>query len=74
MAEMMAYAAAVGSAAAKREGDAIGFIGNATDATAHYFGQAKGLGTMPAPAPTCRSCGARPTPPPTSSPMMATRW
>ncbi|HXE27047.1 MAG TPA: nicotinate phosphoribosyltransferase [Stellaceae bacterium] len=47
MAEMMAYAAAIGSAAAKREGDAIGFIGNATDATAHYFGQAKGLGTMP---------------------------
>jgi nicotinate phosphoribosyltransferase len=47
MAEMMAYAASVGSAAAKRDADAIGFIGNATDATAHYFGQAKGLGTMP---------------------------
>jgi nicotinate phosphoribosyltransferase len=46
MAEMMAYAASVGSAAAKREG-ATGFIGNATDATAHYFGQARGLGTMP---------------------------
>jgi nicotinate phosphoribosyltransferase len=47
MAEMMAYAASVGSAAAKRETGAIGFIGNATHATAHYFGQAKGLGTMP---------------------------
>ena len=47
MAEMMAYAASVGSAAARRELGAIGFIGNATDATAHYFGQAQGLGTMP---------------------------
>ena len=47
MAEMMAYAAAVGSAAAKRETGALGFIGNATDATAHFFGSAKGRGTMP---------------------------
>lgn len=47
MAEMMAYAAAVGSDAAKRQAGARGFIGNANDATAHYFGQAKGLGTMP---------------------------
>jgi nicotinate phosphoribosyltransferase len=47
MAEMMAYAASVGSAAAKREAGAIGFVGNATDATAHYFGQPHGLGTMP---------------------------
>jgi len=47
MAEMMAYAASVGSAKAKAETGALGFIGNATDATAHYFGQAKGLGTMP---------------------------
>ncbi|MDE2165597.1 MAG: nicotinate phosphoribosyltransferase [Alphaproteobacteria bacterium] len=47
MAEMMAYAAAVGSAAAKREVGAVGFVGNATDATAHYFGQALGKGTMP---------------------------
>jgi nicotinate phosphoribosyltransferase len=47
MAEMMAYAASVGSARAKRETGAVGFIGNATDATAHFFGQAKGLGTMP---------------------------
>ena len=47
MADMMAYAASVGSARAKRKIDAVGFIGNATDATAHYFGQEKGLGTMP---------------------------
>src|SRR5947209_14119005 len=47
MAEMMAYAAAVGSAAARREANAIGFIANATDATAHYFGNDKGRGTMP---------------------------
>ncbi|MGI9418351.1 MAG: nicotinate phosphoribosyltransferase [Geminicoccaceae bacterium] len=47
MAEMMAYAASVGSEKAKRETDAKGFIGNATDATAHYFGNEKGLGTMP---------------------------
>jgi len=47
MAEMMAYAAAVGSAAAKRESGAIGFVANATDATAHYFGNDKGRGTMP---------------------------
>jgi nicotinate phosphoribosyltransferase len=43
----MAYAASVGSAAAKREVGAVGFVGNATDATAHYFGAARGLGTMP---------------------------
>jgi nicotinate phosphoribosyltransferase len=47
MAEMMAYAASVGSARAKRETGAKGFVGNATDATAHFFGQARGLGTMP---------------------------
>ena len=47
MAEMMAYAAAVGSAAARREVGAVGFVGNATDATAHYFGNAHGRGTMP---------------------------
>lgn len=46
MAELMAYAASVGSEAAKKIG-AVGFIGNATDATAHFFGQANGLGTMP---------------------------
>ena len=38
MAEMMAYAASVGSAKARRETGAQGFIGNANDATAHYFG------------------------------------
>jgi len=47
MAEMMAYAASVGSAAAKREVGAVGFVGNATDATAHFFGNDKGRGTMP---------------------------
>jgi nicotinate phosphoribosyltransferase len=47
MAEMMAYAASVGSRAAQRDVGATGFIGNATDATAHFFGREKGLGTMP---------------------------
>ena len=47
MADMMAYAASVGSEKARAETDAKGFIGNATDATAHYFGNEKGLGTMP---------------------------
>ncbi|GGF35055.1 nicotinate phosphoribosyltransferase [Aliidongia dinghuensis] len=47
MAEMMAYAASVGSAAAKAEVGAIGFIGNATTETAHYFDRESGLGTMP---------------------------
>ena len=46
MQDMMAYAAATGSAAARREG-ARGFIGNANDGTAHWFGNAAGLGTMP---------------------------
>ncbi len=47
MAEMMAYAASVGSAAAKRDVQAVGFIGNANDETAHYFGNEGGFGTMP---------------------------
>ena len=47
MAEMMAYAASVGSKAARQEAGAVGFIGNATDATAHYFGNQRGYGTMP---------------------------
>ena len=47
MAEMMAYAASVGSARAKRKVGAKGFLGNATDATAHYFGLEGGKGTMP---------------------------
>jgi nicotinate phosphoribosyltransferase len=46
MAEMMAYAASVGSRAAQAQG-AKGFIGNATDATAHWFGLNRGRGTMP---------------------------
>jgi nicotinate phosphoribosyltransferase len=46
MQELMAYACAVGSRAAQREG-AKGFVGNANTTTAHYFGVAKGLGTMP---------------------------
>jgi len=46
MQEMMAYAASVGSAAAQREG-ARGFIGNANDGTAHWFGASRGAGTMP---------------------------
>ncbi len=47
MAELMAYAASVGSARAQRKHGAIGFVGNATDATAHFFGRDRGLGTMP---------------------------
>ena len=46
MQDMMSYAASVGSEAAKREG-AKGFIGSANDGTAHWFGAAKGFGTMP---------------------------
>ena len=46
MQDMMSYAASVGSAAARREG-AKGFIGNANDGTAHWFGAAQGFGTMP---------------------------
>jgi len=47
MEELMAYAAAVGSEAARRDKGAVGFIGTANDATAPYFGIEKGLGTMP---------------------------
>jgi nicotinate phosphoribosyltransferase len=46
MQDMMSYAASVGSAAARLEG-AKGFIGGANDGTAHWFGAAKGFGTMP---------------------------
>jgi len=46
MQEMMAYAASVGSAAAQAEG-AKGFVGNANDGTAHWFGAPAGRGTMP---------------------------
>lgn len=47
MAEMMAYAASVGSNAAQKRANAKGFVGNATNATAHYFGNDEGKGTMP---------------------------
>jgi nicotinate phosphoribosyltransferase len=47
MAELMAYAASVGSAHARRVAGAVGFVGCATDATAHFFGGEKGMGTMP---------------------------
>jgi nicotinate phosphoribosyltransferase len=47
MADMMAYAASVGSQAAREEVGAVGFTGNANDATAHYFGNERGFGTMP---------------------------
>ena len=46
MQQMMAYAASVGSRAAQAEG-AVGFIGNANDFTAHWFGNPAGRGTMP---------------------------
>ena len=47
MAEMMAYAAAVGSQRARRKSGAVGFVANATAATAHFFDQPGGKGTMP---------------------------
>lgn len=47
MAELMAYAAAVGSERAKRKHGATGFVGNATAATASFFGRDHGVGTMP---------------------------
>jgi nicotinate phosphoribosyltransferase len=47
MAELMAYAASVGSARAKRKVGAKGFVANATEATAHYFDQSHARGTMP---------------------------
>ena len=47
MAELMAYGASVGSRKAQKKIGAIGFIGNATDETAHFFGQNQGYGTMP---------------------------
>ena len=46
MQDMMAYAAMVGGRAAQHEG-ATGFVGNANDGTAHWFGQNAGRGTMP---------------------------
>lgn len=47
MAELMAYGASVGSNKAKEKVGAVGFVGCATDATAHFFGTEAGLGTMP---------------------------
>jgi nicotinate phosphoribosyltransferase len=47
MAELMAYAAAVGSEHARRVAGAVGFVGCAAAATASFFGQQKGMGTMP---------------------------
>jgi nicotinate phosphoribosyltransferase len=47
MAELMAYGASVGAAKAKAKTNAVGFVGCAADATAHFFGQEKGMGTMP---------------------------
>ncbi len=47
MADMMAYAASVGSARAQRKHGAKGFVANANDETAHYFGLERGRGTMP---------------------------
>mgnify|MGYP000007164623 FL=1 len=47
MAELMAYGASVGSKKAISKNGAKGFIGCATDATAHYFGMTHGMGTMP---------------------------
>jgi nicotinate phosphoribosyltransferase len=47
MADMMAYAASVGSNAAKRAVGAVGFTGNATTQTAGWFGNDAGRGTMP---------------------------
>ena len=47
MAELMAYAASVGSAHARRVAGAVGFVGCAAAATAPFFGRDAGMGTMP---------------------------
>jgi len=47
MQELMAYGASVGSKKAQKEQGALGFIGSANDLTSHFFGNKKGLGTMP---------------------------
>ena len=47
MAELMAYGASVGSNKAKLKMNAVGFVGCAADATAHFFDCEKGAGTMP---------------------------
>lgn len=43
---LAAYGAATGSRMAKLNG-AIGFIGSSQDLTAHFYGQERGIGTMP---------------------------
>lgn len=47
MADLMSYAASVGSQRARRKNRAKGFIGGSCHATASYFQQDQGLGTMP---------------------------
>src|SRR5260370_10953747 len=47
MADLMAYAAAVGSAHAKKVAGAVGFVGCAAAATAPFFGRETGMGPMP---------------------------
>lgn len=43
---LAAYGASVGSRMAKLNG-AVGFVGSSQDLTAHFYGQEKGIGTMP---------------------------
>ena len=43
---LASYGASVGSRIAKLNG-AVGFIGSSQDLTAHFYGQERGLGTMP---------------------------
>ncbi|NQY82992.1 MAG: nicotinate phosphoribosyltransferase [Alphaproteobacteria bacterium] len=47
MSDLMSYAASVGGARAQRKAQAKGFIGGSCRASAGYFGQSNGLGTMP---------------------------
>ncbi len=47
MSILMSYGASVGSDKARRKVGAEGFIGCAADATSHFFGAEKGLGSMP---------------------------
>ena len=47
MADLMAYGASVGSDKARLKTGAVGFVGCAADATAHFFGTEHGIGTMP---------------------------
>jgi nicotinate phosphoribosyltransferase len=46
MTELAAYGASVGSRVAKLNG-ALGFVGTSQDINAHFYGQDRGLGTMP---------------------------